>query len=98
MNAIHLYGMRRKEFKSRLFKKKIKPDEIDYWFFLYAETLYRLNQLKDLKCTCSYCYSEKLKLEHIIRQMEEDQHIQSNPKANKITGKGDCGRRLGPVA
>jgi len=90
--------MRRKEFKSRLFKKKIKPDEKDYWFFLYAEALYRLKQLDDLKCACSFCFSEKLRLEHIIYQIEEYQHIQSNPKANKFTGKGDCGRRLDPVA
>ncbi len=90
--------MQRKEFKSRLFKKKIKADNIDYWFFLYAETLYRLKQMEDLNCTCCYCFSEKLKLEHLIHQIEEDEHILQNPKANKITGKGDCGRRLGPVA
>ena len=90
--------MQRKEFRSRLFKKKIKSVEIDYWFFLYAEILYRLKQLYDLKCPCGHCFSEKLHLEHLIYQIEEDQHIQSNPKANKLTGKGDCGRRLGPVA
>ena len=90
--------MQRKEFKSRLFKKKIKADEKDYWFFLYAEVLYRLKQSDDLNCTCCYCFSEKLKLEHLIREIEEDEHIQPNPKANKLTGKGDCGRRLCPVA
>ncbi|MFC2119821.1 hypothetical protein ACFLQ4_01995 [Bacteroidota bacterium] len=90
--------MYRKDFKSRLFKKKIKADDKDYWFFLYAEVLYRLNQLDDLKCPCGHCFSEKLHLEHLIKQMEEDHHIQSNPKASKLTGKGDCGRRLGPVA
>jgi len=90
--------MDRKEFKSRLFKKKIKADNKDFWVFLYAEVLYRLKQLDDLKCPCSHCFSEKLKLEQLIQLMEEDQHIQSNPKANKITCKGDCGRRLGPVA
>jgi len=30
--------------------------------------------------------------------MEEEGHISPNPKANKFTGKGNCGRRLGPVA
>jgi len=90
--------MRRKEFKSRLFKKKIQPTDIDYWIFLYAEALYRLKQMEDLNCTCCYCFSEKLKLEHLIHNIEEDMHIKPNPKANKITGKGDCGRRLGPVA
>ncbi len=90
--------MYRKEFKSRLFKKKIRADDKDFWFFLYAEVQYRLKQLDDLKCPCGHCFSEKLRLEQILIQIEEDQHIQSNPKANKLTGKGDCGRRLGPVA
>jgi hypothetical protein len=90
--------MERKEFNSRLFRKKIKVDDIDYWFFLYAEALFRLKQSDDLKCTCSFCFSEKLKLKHLIHQIEEDEHIPPNPKANKFTGKGNCGRRLGPVA
>ena len=54
--------MYRKEFKSRLFKKRIPEDDKDYWFFLYAEAQYRLKQFDDLKCTCSSCFSEKLKL------------------------------------
>ncbi|MFC2094546.1 hypothetical protein ACFLSH_02845 [Bacteroidota bacterium] len=90
--------MKRKEFKSRLFKKKIKADDKDYWFFLFAEVQYRLKQLDDLKCPCGHCFSEKLSLEQILIKLEKDQHIPSNPKANKFTGKGDCGRRLGPVA
>jgi len=90
--------MQRKEFKSRLFKKKIKASETDYWFFLYAEALYRLKQLDDLNCTCCYCFSTKLKMINLLRQVEEDGHIDLIPKANKLTGRGDCGRRLGPVA
>jgi len=90
--------MQRKEFKSRLFKKIIKIDDLDYWSYLYAESLYRLKQLDDLKCTCGFCFSEKVRLEHLIQQMEEENHIAANPKANKLSGKGDCGRRLGPVA
>jgi len=30
--------------------------------------------------------------------MEDEDHVRANPKANKLSGKGDCGRRLGPVA
>ena len=90
--------MQRKEFKSRLFKKTIKIDDLDYWSYLYAESLYRLKQLEDLKCSCGFCFAEKVRLEHLIQQMEEENHIPTNPKANKLTGRGDCGRRLGPVA
>jgi hypothetical protein len=90
--------MKRKSFHSRLFKKKIQKDDTDYWFFLQGEVLYRLKQLSDLKCPCSFCFSEKLRLEHLIQKMEEAGYIVENPKANKFTGKGDCGRRLYPVA
>lgn len=86
--------MFRIEFKSRLFRKKIKPEEKDYWFFLYAEALFRIKQLKDLNCPCSFCFSEQLKLEHLLKQIEEEHFIHPNPKANKLTCKGDCGRRL----
>jgi len=30
--------------------------------------------------------------------MESEGHIKPHPKAIKITGQGDCGRRLGPIA
>jgi len=90
--------MERKLFKSRLFKKTIKIDDLDYWSYLYAESLYRIRQLDDLKCPCGYCFGEKVRIEHLIQKMEEENHIPPNPKANKLSGRGDCGRRLGPVA
>jgi hypothetical protein len=90
--------MQRKDFKSRLFRKNIKSDDFDYWFYLCAESLYRLKQLDDLKCPCGFCFSEKIRLEHLIEKMEDENHIAANPKVNKLSGKGDCGRRLGPVA
>jgi hypothetical protein len=90
--------MIRKEFKSRLFKKTIKIEDLEYWSYLYAESLYRIRQLNDLKCFCGFCFGEKVRIEHLIQQMEEENHIPTNPKANKISGRGDCGRRLGPVA
>lgn len=98
IHTIQVYGMQRKEFKSRLFKKIIKLDDLDYWNYLYAKSLFRLKLFDELNCTCSHCFSEKLKMQHILNQIEEEGHIPPIPKKNKITGKGDCGRRLGPVA
>jgi len=90
--------MQRKNFKSRLFRKNIKSDDLDYWFFLYAEALYRLKLNLELNCPCSECWVEKTKLNHLLDQIEEEGHITPIKRKSKMTGKGDCGRRLGPVA
>ena len=62
--------MQRKNFKSRLFKKNIKADDLDYWFYLYAESLYRLKLNTELNCPCSDCWVEKTKLNHLLDQIE----------------------------
>ena len=90
--------MQRKDFKSRLFRKKIKSDDLYYWFYLYADALYRLKLNTELNCPCSDCWVEKTKLNNLLDEIEEEGHIPTIPKKNKMTGKGDCGRRLGPVA
>ncbi len=90
--------MERKEFKSKLFSKKIKVDDLDYWFYLYADVLYRLKQLNDLNCPCSFCLKDKVHYENLLEKMLIEGHIKKHPKAYPISGKGDCGRRLGPIA
>jgi len=90
--------MQRKNFKSRLFRKNIKSDDLDYLYYLYADALYRLKRNTELNCPCSDCWVEKTKLNHLLDQIEEEGHIPPIPKKNKMTGNGDCGRRLGPVA
>ena len=90
--------MQRKDFKSRLFKKNIKTDDLDYWFYIYAEALYRLKLNTELNCPCSECWVEKTKLNHLLDQIEEEDHIPPIKRKSKMTGKGDCGRTLGPVA
>ena len=90
--------MQQKDFKSRLFRKIIKTDDLAYWSYLYAESLYRLKLITELNCPCSECWVEKTKLNHLLDQIEEAGHISSIRRKSKMTGKGDCGRRLGPVA
>ncbi len=90
--------MQRKDFKSRLFKKNIKADDLDYYFYLYAESLYRLKINLELSCSCTACCVEKTKLNHLLDQIEEEGHIPPIRRKNKWTGKGDCGRTLDPVA
>ena len=48
MDTIHLYGINKKMFDSRLFRKNVIPEDPDYWFKVLAETLYRIDYLKEL--------------------------------------------------
>ena len=81
--------MQRKEFKSKLFKKTIKADDTDYWFYLYAETLYRLKLSSELNCPCSECWVEKTRYNHILDQLEEEGHVSPIKRKNKLSGTRD---------
>jgi hypothetical protein len=85
--------MERKIFKSRLFQRIIKPDNLDYWMYLYAEALYRIKQLEDLNCPCGSCFADKMKTKHLLDKLENDGHVTQNKRPINFTGKGDCGRR-----
>ena len=54
--------------------------------------------LNDLNCICTSCFVEKLKYQNLLEKIIADGHLKPHPKARDLTGKGDCGRRLGPVA
>ncbi|HCY76377.1 MAG TPA: hypothetical protein DHV28_10690 [Ignavibacteriales bacterium] len=75
-----------------MFNRKVLGTEKDYWAFLYAETLFRLKQLEDLNRSCGLCFQDKIRYNHLIKSMIEDNHIQENPKSLNFTGKGNCGR------
>ena len=90
--------MKRKKFKSKLFNKTIEANDLDYWFYLYADALYRLKLNSELNCPCSECWAEKTKYNHILDQIEVKGFVPPIRKKSKLTGQGDCGRKLGPVA
>ena len=65
--------MQRKTFKSKLFKKTIKFDDMDYYFYLYADALYRLKLNLELNCPCSECWVERTRYNHILDQIEKEE-------------------------
>ena len=52
--------MRKREFYSQLFKRKIFPNDKDFAPIVKAELLYRIDKLKDEDCSCFEC-KNKLK-------------------------------------
>jgi hypothetical protein len=68
INAIHLYGMAKKEFYSQLFKKTIKTDDPEYSAKIMAEALYRLKEYEGKNCSCMICQNSKQKLKEYVEK------------------------------
>jgi hypothetical protein len=58
--------MSRKVFHSQLFGRLIQPDDKDYWQIVYAEALFRYNQMVKDNCTCFECKRQREKLKDFI--------------------------------
>jgi len=50
--------MEKKAFRSQLFRRKIDVYESDYWSIVWAETLFRIDDLEFRKCTCFKCLTD----------------------------------------
>ena len=86
--------MEAKTFHSRLFKKKINPDNPDYWTFLYAELLFRIRQIYDLNCVRHFCGPEINRLNSVIKEMGKNKLIEENQKPSKLANRGYCSKKL----
>ena len=64
-----------KPFKSRLFRRIVKPDNLAYWDYLYAEILFRIKQIEDLNCPCGSYFADKCNLKRLLADMEEEEKI-----------------------
>ena len=60
--------MRKREFYSQLFRKKIYPTDPDFAPKVHAELLYRISQLEKAKCTCFQCQSDLAKYKTYIEK------------------------------
>ena len=86
--------MDKKAFFSRLFNRKIQPDNSDFWIILYAEVQHRLKQIEDLNCHCHFCSDEKRHLEYVLSDMYKTGHAKENPKPTNFIKKGYCKKIL----
>lgn len=50
--------MKKKDFFSELFRKQITVNDPDYWLMVYAEFLFRIDDLIDKNCTCIKCQAD----------------------------------------
>ena len=58
--------MEKKSFQSQLFRRKIEVCEKDYWSIVFAETLFRIDDLEIRKCTCFKCSQDLEKYKNYL--------------------------------
>jgi hypothetical protein len=50
--------MKKKVFRSQLFRKEIQENDPEYWVKVYAELLFRIDELEKQNCNCFKCQSD----------------------------------------
>lgn len=60
--------MKKKNFYSTFYRKEIITDDIDYWYKVYSELLYRIETIRSSNCTCFQCQTD---LEKYLTALEK---------------------------
>lgn len=60
--------MNKKEFQSLLFRRRIRPEEKDYWSYVVAECLFRLEDKNIKECDCIEHSTERDKLKAALEK------------------------------
>jgi hypothetical protein len=63
--------MKKKKFDSQLFRREILPTEKDYFPIVYAELLYRIDDLETQNCSCFKCMEELEKYKNTLIKIKE---------------------------
>jgi hypothetical protein len=63
--------MQKKTFYSRLFRKNILPEDSEYWYKVLAETLFRIDYLKEKNCSCMECGRQLNELEKYLPKIKK---------------------------
>ena len=50
--------MKKKNFRSQLFRNEIIESDPEYWIKVYAELLFRIDELEEKNCNCFKCQSD----------------------------------------
>ena len=50
--------MKKKSFRSQLFRREIQENDPEYWIKVYAEFLFRIDELEKQNCNCFKCQND----------------------------------------
>ena len=67
--------MKKKVFYSQLFRKTILKDDKEYWVKVYAEILFRIDELEKQNCNCFKCQSDLENYKSFFEKLRSEKTI-----------------------
>ncbi|HEX9252212.1 MAG TPA: hypothetical protein VF870_08215 [Ignavibacteriaceae bacterium] len=64
--------MKKKSFRSQLFRKEIQVNDPEYWIKVYAELLFRIDELEMQKCNCFKCQTDLDRYLNFFQKLRDD--------------------------
>ena len=50
--------MKKKNFRSQLYRKEVFEKDPEYWIKVYAELLFRISEMEEQNCNCFKCQND----------------------------------------
>jgi hypothetical protein len=67
--------MKKKVFYSQLYRKTIYIDDPEYWIKVYAEFLFRIDDLEKQNCKCFKCQTDLENYRGFFAKLQKDRSI-----------------------
>lgn len=67
--------MKKKNFRLQLFRNEIHESDPEYWIKVYAELLFRIDELEEQNCNCFKCQSDLGNYKVDFEKLREDKSL-----------------------
>jgi hypothetical protein len=67
--------MKKKSFRSQLFRKAINENDPEYWIKVYAEFLFRIDELEQQNCKCFKCQNDLQNYKSFFEKLRSEKNI-----------------------
>jgi len=67
--------MKKENFRSQLYRKEILENDPEYWIKVYAELLFRIDELEEQKCNCFKCQTDLGNYKSFFEKFKSEKNI-----------------------
>ena len=67
--------MKKKNFRSQLFRKNILENDPEYWIKVYAELLFRIEDMEKQNCNCFKCQTDLRNYYDFFKKLKSEKNI-----------------------